>query len=271
MSEIDGATIRKTVRAMAAKELIYQSIVADLLFQVGIITRPTSLQNKKMDLHHPLKLSLGEVFRGDFDCQLSYNLRKLFPVGLSQISDQLEASWRAERISTQCNQMVKTGGSLIQYPTKRKKTLVEECFVLDVEQLDQWGILLPHYPRLGFMILFKTLTGAPLLGMWEINRSESGSYLGLTYVVPGSRKVASSSIEIWRSKISDKTQTEHYWMKCHHEVKGDGRFPHRRLLYLPYGADTFKCIHCHDLDHHRSQSMKGLDLAVPFFFLPPQR
>ncbi len=271
MSEIDAAAIRKIVRAMAAKELIDRRTIADLLFQIGIIPRLTSWENKKMDLHHPLKLSLGEVFRADLDSQLSFNLRKLFPGGLSHISDQLEASWRAERLSTQGNQMVKVSGSSIQDPITRKKTLVEQCFIIDVQQLEQWGILQPHYPRFGFMLLFKTLTGTPLLGMWEINRSESVSYLGLTYVAPGSRKVATSSIEIWRSKISDKTQSGHYWMKCHHEVNGEGRFPHRRLLYLPPGAEIFKCDQCYDLERHRSRSMVGLDLSVPLFFLPPNR
>ena len=49
MSEIDGAAIRKIVRAMAAKELVDRRIVADLLFQIGIIPRLTSWENKKMD------------------------------------------------------------------------------------------------------------------------------------------------------------------------------------------------------------------------------
>jgi hypothetical protein len=65
MSEIDAVAIQRTVRAMAAKELIDRRTIADLLFQIGIIPRLTSWENKKMDLHHPLKPSLGEVFRGD--------------------------------------------------------------------------------------------------------------------------------------------------------------------------------------------------------------
>ena len=267
MSKIDAAAIRKIVRAMAAKELIDQRIVADLLFQIGIISSPTSLQKKKMDLH-PFKLSLGAVFRGDFDCRLSSNLRKLFPCGLSDISSRLETSLRAERILTQGNQNVKVRESSIQYPIKRKKTLAEECFVIDVEQLDQWGMLLPHYPGFGFMLLFKTLTGAPLLCMWEINRSESLSRLGLTYVAPGSEKVVSSLVEIWHSETSDKTKPQRCWMKCSHEDE-QARLPYRRLLYLPPGAEIFKCSQCHDLERHRSRSMERLDLSVPLFFLPP--
>ena len=270
MSKIDAAAIRKTVRAMAAKEFIDRRIVADLLFQTGIIPRPTSLQKKKMDIL-PLKLSLGEVFRGDFDCQLSSNLRKLFPGGLSDISSRLETSWRAERILTQGNQNVKVRERSIQDPTKRKKTLAEECFVLDVEQLEQWGILLPQYPRFGFMILFKTLTAAPLLCMWEINRSESLSRLGLTYVAPGSEKVVSSLVGIWHSETSDKTKPQRCWIKCPHENEQTSRLSYRRLLYLPPGTVTFKCGQCYNLERHRSRSMEGLDLCVPLFFLPPQR
>ena len=267
MSEINAAAIRKIVRTMAAKDLIDRRIVADLLFQTGIIPRPTSLQNKKMDLH-PFELTLGGLFRGDFDCQLSSRLRQLFPGGLGHISDQLEASWRTEHLSAQGNQMVKTGASAIQDLTTRKKTPVEECFVIDVDKLKQWGILQPHYPRFGFLLLFKTLTGAPLLCMWEINRSESLCRLGLNYLVPNSKKVESSSMEIWSSKVSDKTQTQHYWMKCPHENEKDSKLPYRRLLYLPPGAETFKCCKCHDLERHRSRSMEGLDLSIPFFFLP---
>ena len=63
MSEIDAAAIRKTVRAMAARELVGSRIIADLLFQIGIIPRPTSLQNKKMDIL-PLKLSRRGLQRG---------------------------------------------------------------------------------------------------------------------------------------------------------------------------------------------------------------
>ena len=269
MSGIDGAAIRKIVRAMAAKELIDQRIVADLLIQIGIIPIPTSLKNMKMDLL-PFKFSLGEVFRGDFDCHLSSRLRELFPGGLSHISDHLEASWRTERLSTRGSQRIKVRESSIQDPIKRKKTLAEECFVIDVEQLDQWGIVLPHYPRFGFMLLFKTLTGAPLLCMWEINRSESLSRLGLTYVAPGSEKVVSSLVEIWHSETSDKTKPQRCWMKCSHEDE-QARLPYRRLLYLPPGAEIFKCGQCYNLERHRSRSMEGLDLSVPFFFLPPQR
>lgn len=269
MSEIHAAAIRKTVQAMAAKELIDRKTVADLLYEFGIIQRTTSLEKKKLDLY-PFEFTLGGLFRGDFDCRLSYNLRKLFPRGLSDISYQLEASRRAERLSTQGNQIVKTGGNLIQYPTKRKMTMVEECFVLDVKQLDQWGILLPRYPRFGFMLLFKTLTGAPLLCIWEINRSESLSRLGLTYVAPGSEKVVSSLVEIWHSETSDKTKPQRCWMKCSHEDE-QARLPYRRLLYLPPGAEIFKCGQCYNLERHRSRSMEGLDLSVPLFFLPPQR
>ncbi len=268
MSKIDAAAIRKTVRAMAAKELVGRMMIADLLFQIGIIPPHTSLQNMNMD---HLKLSLGEVFRGDFDCQLSSNLLTQFPSGLNHISDQLEASWRAGHLPIQGNQTVKTGGSLIQDPTKRKKTLVEECFVIDVEQLDRWGILFPHYPRFGFMLLFKTLTGSPLFCMWEINRSESLSHLGLTYIAPGSKKNVSSWVKIWSSKMSDKTQPQHYWIKCPHENEKDTQLPYRRLLYLPPGAEIFKCYQCYDLERHRSRSMEGLALSVPLFFLPPQR
>ncbi|MHB8205508.1 MAG: hypothetical protein ACYDHG_17645 [Desulfomonilaceae bacterium] len=270
MSEIDAVPVRKIVRAMAAKELVGRGIIADLLFRIGVIALPTSLQNKKMDLH-PFELSLGGLFRGDFDCQLSNNLRKLFPSRLSQISDQLEATWRAESLSTQGNQMAKVGGSSTQDPTRRKKTLVEECFIIDVEQLDQWGILLPHYPRFGFMLLLKTLTGAPLLCMWEINRSENSSHLGLTYLVPNSKKVESSSIEIWRSKMSDKNQAQKHWLKCPHAEEDASRSSHRRLLYLPPNGEKFKCDQCYDLERHRSRSMVGLDLSVPLFFLPPNR
>ncbi|MGO8881765.1 MAG: hypothetical protein ACLPVO_20825 [Desulfomonilaceae bacterium] len=270
MSEIDAAAIRKTVRAMAARELVGSRIIADLLFQIGIIPRPTSLQNKKMDLL-PLKLSLGEVFRGDFDCQLSSNLRKLFPGGLSHVSDQLEASWRAERLSKQDNQMVKVSESSIQDPTTRKRTMVEECFVIDAQQLGQWGILQPHYPRFGFMLLFKTLTGTPLFCMWQINPSESSSRLGLTYLVPNSKKVESSSIEIWRSKMSDKNQAQKHWLRCPHADEDASRSSHRRLLYLPPNGEKFKCGQCYDLERHRSRSMVGLDLSVPLFFLPPNR
>ncbi len=119
MSKIDAAAIRKIVRAMAAKELVDRRAVADLLFQIGIIPRPTSLQNMKMDLH-PFELSLGGLFRGDFDCQLSSDLRKLFPSGLSHVSDQLEALWRAERLPTQGNKMVKISASS-QADAKTKK------------------------------------------------------------------------------------------------------------------------------------------------------
>ena len=267
MSEIDGVTIRKIVRDMAAKELVDRWIIADLLFQVGIVPPPTSLENMKMD---HLKLSLGEVFRGDFDCQLSSNLRKLFPGGLSDICSRLETSWRAERIMTEGNQNVKARESSPEGPTTIKRTMVEECFVIDVEQLDQWGILLPHYPRFGFMLLFKTLTGAPLLCMWEINRSESSCRFGLTYVAPGSQQVVSSSVELWHSETFDKTKHQRYWMKCSHENE-QARLPYRRLLYLPPGAEIFKCGQCYNLERHRSRSMEGLDLSVPFFFLPPQR
>ncbi len=136
-------------------------------------------------------------------------------------------------------------------------------FVLDVKHLEQWGILWPDFPSLGFMLLFKTLTGAPLFSMWEINRFERFSRLNLNYLVPDSTKFETSSVEIWSSTMSDKTQTLQYWMKCPHEDKGG---PHRRLLYLPPGADKFKCNQCYNLDHHRSRSMVGLDLSVPFFF-----
>ena len=270
MSGIDGAAIRKIVRAMAAKELIDQRIVADLLFQIGIVPPPTSLQNMKMDLH-PFELTLGGLFRGDFDCRLSSKLRELFPSGLSHISDHLEASWRTERLSKQGNQMVKVSGNSLQDPTTRKRTMVEECFVIDVEQLDQSGILWPHAPLYGFMLLFKTLTGAPLFCMWQINRSEKSSVLGLTYLVPNSKKVESSSIEIWCSKMSDKNQTQKYWLRCPHEDEGASQLPYRRLMYLPPGAETFKCSQCQDLERHRSRSMEGRDLSVPLFFLPPQR
>jgi hypothetical protein len=269
MSKIDTAAIRKIVRAMAAKESVDRRIVADLLIQIGIIPIPTSLKNMKMDLL-PFKFSLGEVFRGDFDCHLSSRLRELFPGGLSNISDRLEASWRTERIMTEGNQNVKARESSPEGPTTIKRTMVEECFVIDVEQLDQWGILLPHYPRFGFMLLFKTLTGAPLLCMWEINRSESLSRLGLTYVAPGSEKVVSSLVELWHSETFDKTKHQRYWMKCSHENE-QARLPYRRLLYLPPGAEIFKCGQCYNLERHRSRSMEGLDLSVPFFFLPPQR
>jgi hypothetical protein len=255
---------------MAAKELIDRRIVADLLFQTGIIPRPTSLQKKKMDLH-PFELTLGGLFRGNFDCQLSARLCELFPGGLSNISDRLEASWRTERLSTQGIQMVKISGSSIQDPTRRKKTLVEECFVLDVEQLEKWGILQTDFPNEGFMLLFKTLTGAPLLCMWDINRSESLSRFGLNYLAPGSEKVVSTWVEIWRSETSDKTKPQRYWMKCPHENEQTSRLSYRRLLYLPLGAVTFKCGQCYNLERHRSRSMEGLDLCVPLFFLPPQR
>ena len=219
-----------------------------------------------MDLH-PFELSLGGLFRGDFDCRLSSKLRELFPSGLSHISDQLEALWRAERLPTQGSKMVKISASS-QVDAKTKKTRVEECFVIDVDKLKQWGILQPHYPSFGFLLLFKTLTGAPLLCMWEINRSESLCRLGLTYVAPGSKKGVSSRVQIWSSKMPDKTQTQHYWMKCPHEDEQDSQLPYRRLLYLPPGAEIFKCCQCHDLERHRSRSMEGLDLSVPFFFLP---
>ena len=188
MSEIDAAAIRKIVRAMANKESVDRRIIADLLFKIGIIQRPTSLESKKMGLH-PFEITLGGLFRGEFDCKLSSRLRDLFPSGLCHISDQLEALWRAECVPTQGNKMVKISASS-QVKAKTKKTLVEECFVIDVEQLTQWGILLPHYPRFGFMLLFQTLTGTPLLCMWQINRSENSSRLGLTYLVPNSKKVS---------------------------------------------------------------------------------
>jgi hypothetical protein len=41
-------------------------------------------------------------------------------------------------------------------------------------------------------------------------------------------------------------------------------------LYLPPGHEIFKCNQCYHLDHHRSGSMKGLDLSVPLFFLAKQ-
>ncbi len=40
---------------------------------------------------------------------------------------------------------------------------------------------------------------------------------GSTYMAPGSVKPAESLVEIRSSKMSDKTQTQHYWMKCPHE------------------------------------------------------
>ncbi len=268
MSEIDVVSIQKTVRAMAAKELVDRKIVADLLFQTRIIECPTSLQNNQMDIH-PFKLFLGEVFRGDFDCLLSARLRELFPGGLSYISDRLEESWRTEQLSTQGESKGQNQQKFNTGSGHKKKAKVEECFVIDVEQVVQWGILLPHYPRFGFMLFFKTLTGSPLLCMWQINRSEKSSVLGLTYLVPNSKKVKSSSIEIWCSKTSDKNQTQKYWLRCPHEDEGASQLPYRRLMYLPPGAETFKCSQCQDLERHRSRSMEGLDLSVPLFFLPP--
>lgn len=232
MSEIDVVSIKRTVRAMAAKELVDWNMVADLFFQTGIIERPTSLQNNQMDLH-PFKLSLGEVFRGDFDCLLSDRLRELFPCGMGHISDRLEESWRTERFSTQGESKGQNQQKFNTGSGHTKKAKVEECFVIDVEQIVRWGILLPHYPRFGFMLFFKTLTGAPLLCMWQINRSEKSSVLGLTYLVPNSKKVESSSIEIWCSKMSDKNQTQKYWLRCPHEDEGASQLPYRRLMYLP--------------------------------------
>lgn len=92
----------------------------------------------------PHKPFIGALFRGDFDYRVSSKLRKLFPGHMKYITDQLEASWQTERYATQGNQMVTTTRSSIQDPPKEKKTMVEECFVLDMEQLEKWGMLSPN-------------------------------------------------------------------------------------------------------------------------------
>jgi LSD1 subclass zinc finger protein len=269
MPEIKGAAIRRAVRSFAANRSVDPQAVADLLFQSKILPSDPLLRNIKMATE-PFKPFIGQLFRGRFDTRLSSELHKLFTNGLKHITDPLEASCQAERYATPGIQMDEVRASSIQDPSTRKRTMIEECFVLDVEQLEQWGILWPQSPCTGFMLLFKTLTGTPLLCKWQIDRLENFFHLSLTYMAPGSVNRVVASIEIWRSKQSDKTKTQHYWMKCPHEDEGTSAFPHRRLLYLPPGAETFKCNQCYNLDYHRSPSMAGLDLSVPFFFLWPR-
>ena len=269
MSVLNIASIQETVRAMAAKESQDRRTVVDLLFQIGILPGSVIAEINKMH-PHPFEMTLGGVFRGALDIQLSSALDRMFRTGLSHIADKLEASVQAKRYETEDSQVAKIGENSTLDPTDGKKTKVEKCFVLDVTHLEQWKILLQHAPRTGFLILFKTLTGAPLLCRWQMDRSEIFSTLRLDYRTPGSVRDASSSVEIWISKRSDKTQPLHYWMKCFHEIEGEGPCRHRQLLYLPPGHETFKCNQCYDLDHHRSRSMKGLDLSVPLFFLAKQ-
>lgn len=269
MLDDNMAKIRADVRAIAAQELVDREVAADLFFRTKVL--PRNLQRQDIRTSQSTKPFVRDVFGSPYDEKISSELRKLFPMGLNHLTDQLEAHSLLQHPAIQDN---KTGAFIknaMPYHGARKKTWVEECFVLDVDLLESWGLLWPNTPRLGFLVLFKTLTGAPLLCMWEINRSSSSSSLGLTYRVPGSEEVETSTVEISLSKGSPKQAATQAWLKCPHKNDVARECPQSKRLYLPPGAKKFACNRCYDLDYHRRRSMAGLHLSVPFFFLFPLR
>lgn len=212
MLDEDMAKIRSDVRAIAAQELVDREVVADLFFRTKIL--PDKLQRRDIRTSQSTKPFVGSVLGSPYDEMISSELRTLFPNGLNHFVDQFEAHSLAKRPVIQGKDTDAASKRVMQHPGARTKTWVEECFVLDVDQLESWGILWPKTPRLGFLVLFKTLTGAPLLCMWEINRSSSPINLALTYRVPGSEEVTSSTIVISLSKGSHKKGATHAWLRC---------------------------------------------------------
>ncbi|MHB8204247.1 MAG: hypothetical protein ACYDHG_11175 [Desulfomonilaceae bacterium] len=266
MLDQDLAVIQADVRAIAAKELIDRKVAADLFFRTEIL--PKNLQQQRAKASESLKPFVGLLFGRSYDEMISSELRNGFPMGLKHIADKLEALSQVQHCAIEGDE---TGArrNIMPASATTKKTKVEECFVLDVDQLKKCGILLSHFPSSGLMVLFKTLTGAPLLSKWEINRSDCFSNLSLTYLAPGSEEVVTSCMEIWRSKRSHKPGTGHAWLTGPHKDDEARKFLKSRRLYLPPGTQRFACNQMYDLDYHRSKSMAGLDLSVPFFFQSP--
>jgi hypothetical protein len=148
----------------------------------------------------------------------------------------------------------------------RSRSRFQDCFVLDVEQLVDYGLLHPDGPERGILCLFNVYSGLPLSIVWEIERSSPHSaWLTLYLDVPRER-ILTSRTQIWRRSFSSDPIFANWWLRCPHVGEGSCKTFRTKKLYLQPGSSIFRCSRCLNLGFDRSKDMRHIPMSLSMVF-----
>jgi hypothetical protein len=133
------------------------------------------------------------------------------------------------------------------------KTLVESCWVLDINWLVQEGVVRPDQYRQGGVSWTRNEEKVASIG-YEVNAQGDGGTLRLTYTVgrDGPEKIAQDYVvPLVTSRIVSGGRR--WWFQCVACRRRVGK------LYLPPGGKIFACRHCYDLAYTSSRESRKWD------------
>ena len=148
----------------------------------------------------------------------------------------------------------------------RPRFRLQDCFVLDVEYLNSYGLLSPNGPQSGVLVLLNVYSRHALFIIWEIERSPLQAWLTLFFQGP-EEGILISRIEIWQSHRSSNSILSNWWMRCPNELESSSKTSHFTKLYLQPGGSFFACSRCLNLNAHRSKDMRRMPLGISMVFV----